>query len=206
MKEKIHYVIEAVLAVAVIILFVLQFSNYKQSAPANVASDSFTVASPMPIAFIDVDSLISNYTYSIDLNEQITKKYENSRANLTEKLRKLQSEVVDFQRKVETNSFLSQERLEAEQRRLMKKDQDLQELQAQMSQELGEEQMRINEALRETIISQLREFNKDRSYQIIYGKKNDNILYADDVYDITGEVIEYLNRQYTASPSAKANE
>ncbi|MDR2681386.1 MAG: OmpH family outer membrane protein [Tannerella sp.] len=203
MKEKVHYVIEAVLAVAVIILFVLQFSNNRKLTPAAVASGNSAVESPMPIAFIDVDSLISNYTYSIDLNEQITKKYENSRANLTEKFRKLQSEVVDFQRKVDTGSFLSRERLEAEQQRLMKKEQELQELQAQMSQELGEEQLRINEALRETIISQLREFNKAKGFQVIYGKKNDNILFADNVYDITGEVIEYLNRLYTSPSSAK---
>ncbi|MDR1115137.1 MAG: OmpH family outer membrane protein [Tannerella sp.] len=204
MKEKIHYVIEAVLAVAVIFLFVLQFSGNKKSTTANVAvtSGNFAAGDPMPIAFIDVDSLMSNYIYSIDLNEQITKKYENSRASLTEKLRKLQTEVTDFQRKVDTGSFLSTERLEAEQQRLMKKDQDLQELQAQMSQELGEEQLRMNKELRKTIILQLQEFNKSKGYQIVYGKMNDNILYADNTYDITGEVIEFLNRHYASSPSA----
>lgn len=206
MKEKVHYVIEAVLAVAVIILFILQFSDHGKSAPAAVTSDSSVAGSTMPIAFIDVDSLMSNYTYSIDLNEQMTKKFENSHANLTEKLRKLQSEVADFQRKVDTGSFLSRERLEAEQQRLMKKDRDLQELQAQMSQELSEEQLRMNVELRRTVISQLREFNKGKGYQIVYGKLNDNILYADDSYNITGEVIEYLNRQHASSPAAKTNE
>jgi outer membrane protein len=204
MKEKVHYVIEAVLAVAVIILFVLQFSGNKKPAAANVAVTGGIPAAgnPMPVAFIDVDSLMSNYHYSVDLNEQIIKKYENSRASLTEKLRKLQTEVADFQRKVDTGSFLSTERLEAEQQRLMKKDQDLQELQAQMSQELGDEQLRMNKELRRTIILQLQEFNKDKGYQIVYGKMNDNILYADAAYDITGEIIEYLNRQYASSPSA----
>jgi outer membrane protein len=208
MKEKIHYVIEAVLAVAVVVLFVLQFSGNKKSTPADAAATGDDSASgiSMPIAFIDVDSLMSNYTYSIDLNEQITKKYENSRANLTEKLRKLQSEVADFQRKVETNAFISRERAEAEQQRLMKNDQDLQQLQAQMSQELGEEQLRMNEELRKNIIRQLREYNKDKGYQIVYGKMNDNILYADDAYNITGEVIEFLNRQHASSPAAKPEE
>jgi outer membrane protein len=208
MKERIHYVIEAVLVVAVVILFVLQFSGNTRPAAANVAAaDNVSAAGGiMPVAFIDVDSLMSNYTYSIDLNEQITKKYENSRANLTEKLRKLQSEVADFQRKVETNAFLSRERAEAEQQRLMKKDQDLQALQAQMSQELGEEQLRMNEELRKTIIELLREYNKDKGYQIVYGKMNDNILYAHDDYNITGAVIEFLNSRHAASPAAKTDE
>ncbi len=209
MKEKVHYVIEAVLVVAVIILFILQFSDGKKSVVddnASVVEDGSVSKHSMLVAFVDVDSLISSYTYSIDLNEQITRKFENSRASLTEKLRKLQAEAADFQRKAETGAFLSPERMESEQQRLMKKDQELQELQAQMSQELGEEQLRINEELRNTIVSQLREYNKEKGYNIIYGKKNDNILYADDAYNITREVIDYLNRQRASSPAAKTDE
>ncbi|MDR0744247.1 MAG: OmpH family outer membrane protein [Tannerella sp.] len=208
MKEKVHYVIEAALAVAVIILFILQFSGDKKLTIADIAvSDGSAVSeSTMPIAFIDVDSLMSNYIYSIDLNEQITKKFENSRASLTEKLRKLQSDATDFQRKAETGAFLSRERMEAEQQRIMKRDQELQELQAQMSQELGEEQLRMNEELRKTIITHLTEFNKSKGYHIVYGKMNDNILYANDAYNITGEVIDFLNRQHASSPAAKTDE
>ena len=38
MKEKLHYAIEAVLAVAVIILFVFQFSDNKKSSEIGRAS------------------------------------------------------------------------------------------------------------------------------------------------------------------------
>jgi outer membrane protein len=207
MKEKVHYVIEAVLSVAVLILFILQFSGGKKSIVTDVAVPDDNVAgSTMLIAYIDVDSLMSNYVYSIDLNEQITKKYENSRASLTEKLRKLQSDAADFQRKAETGAFLSRESMETQQQRLMQRDQDLQQLQAQMSQELSEEQMRMNEELRKTIITLLTEFNKSKGYHIVYGKINDNILYADDAYNITGEVIDFLNSRYASSPAAKTDE
>jgi outer membrane protein len=207
MKEKIHYVIEAVLGIAVIVLFVLFFSNNKKTNFSPTASlDSNAISHDvLPMAYIDVDSLMQKYTYSIELNEQITRKYENSRANLTEKLRKLQSEVADFQRKMETNSFLTQERAQSEQQRLIKKQDDLQKLEAQLSQELGEEQMRMNEDLRKTIISQLKEFNKGRGYHIVYGKVNDNILFADDTYNITREVIEFLNKNHEASSTEKVS-
>ncbi|MDR0573007.1 MAG: OmpH family outer membrane protein [Tannerella sp.] len=208
MKEKLHYAIETALFVAVVILFILQFSGNKKLSDTNavVSGDGTTSENVMPIAYIDVDSLMSNYTYSIDLNEQMTKKFENSRANLTEKTRKLQSEVADFQRKYETNSFLSRERAESEYQRITKKQEDLQKLEVQLSQELTDEQFRMNENLRKTIITQLREFNKGKGYQLVYGKMNDNILYADDAYNITAEVIEYLNRQYASSPAAKPGE
>ncbi len=208
MKEKLHYAIEAVLAVAVVVLFILQLSGGKKSSDTNavVSGDGAASENVMPIAYIDVDSLISNYTYSMDLNEQMTKKYENSRANLTEKTRKLQSEVAEFQRKYETGAFLSQERAQSEYQRVMKKQEDLQKLEVQLSQEFSEEQFSMNEDLRKTIISQLREFNKGKGYQMVYGKMNDNILYADDAFNITAEVIEYLNRQYVSSPVLKPSE
>ena len=203
MKEKLHYAIEAVLVVAVIILFVFHFSENKKSSNTDMSpAGGATSGESMPIAYIDLDSLLSNYTYSIDLNEQITKKVENSHASLTEKLRKLQSDAAEFQRKLETNAFLSQERAESERLRLMRKDEELQNLQAKMSQELGEEQMRTNEELRKTIISLLRAYNKNKGFHIVYGKMNDNILYADGAYNITAEVLDYFNKQYAASPIA----
>lgn len=203
MKEKIHYVIEAALGIAVIVLFALFFSNNrKTNVPGtnSLESGSLAAESSLPMAYIDVDSLMLKYQYSIDLNEQITRKYENSRANFTEKLRKLQSEAADFQRKVETGSFVSQESAQNQQQRLLKKDEELKQLEAQMSQELGEEQLRLNEDLRKKIISQLKEFNKNKGFYIIFGSLRDNILYADDVYNITNEAIAFLNKNHTTTP------
>jgi outer membrane protein len=198
MKEKIHYVIEAALGIAVIVLFALFFSGNRKIDVSETGSlDSSSYAgSSLPMAYINMDSLMLKYQYSIDLADQIARKYENSHANLTEKVRKLQSEANDFQRKVDTGSFLSQERAQSEQQRLMKKQEELQQLEAQLSQELGDEQMRLNEDLRKAIISHLKEFNKNKGYHIIFGNR-DNILYANDIYNITSEVIEFLNKNYT---------
>ncbi|MDR2384110.1 MAG: OmpH family outer membrane protein [Tannerella sp.] len=201
MKEKIHYVIEGALGIAVIVLFALFFSNNQKidlSGTSSLDSGSYA-GSLLPIAYVNVDSLTQKYQYSIDLSEQIARKFENSHANLTEKLRKLQSEAVDFQRKVDTRSFLSEERALAEQQRLVKKQEDLQQLEAQLSKELGDEQLRLNEDLRKTIITQLKEFNKNKSYHIIFGNMRDDILYANDIYDITNEVIDFLNKNYTST-------
>ena len=208
MKEKLHYAIEAVLVIAVIILFVLQFSNSKNSSNSgSTVSDGNAISGEfMPVAYIDIDSLWVNYTYSIDLNEQMVKKMENAKANLVEKGRKFEDEVADFRRKVETGAFISRERAESEQERILKKQGELQNLEAQLQQELGNENMRISEEIRKTIITQLREFNKDKNYQIIYGKMNDNILYSNEAYNITSEVIEFLNKQYSVSPVSKPSE
>ena len=104
----------------------------------------------------------------------------------------------EFQRKIENNAFLTRERAEQEQQRLLQKQQELQELDARLSQELMNEQQKLNEQLRDTVVAQLKVFNKDKGYQIIYSNTlGDNILLANDIYDITAEVLDYLNKNYS---------
>jgi Outer membrane protein len=204
MKEKLHFAIEAVLIVAVVILFVFQFSGNKKSPSVSVAASSgseYTPGASMPVAYIDLDSLILNYKYSIDMNDHLMDKSEKSRAELTEKQRKFQNDVQSFQSKAETGAFTSQERMDAEREKLIKAEQDLQTLSTKLSQEFAEEQARLNEGFRATIIAQLKEFNKDKTYHIVYGKTSDNILYADDAYNITTEILEYFNKKYAESPA-----
>ncbi|HPC27005.1 MAG TPA: OmpH family outer membrane protein, partial [Paludibacteraceae bacterium] len=124
------------------------------------------------------------------------KKQEDSRLTINMKARELQNEMNEFQKKLENNAFLSRERAEQEQSRLIKKQQDLQKLDAQLSQKLLEEQQKMSEQLRDSINAFLKEFNKDKKYHIILSNtSNDNILYAVDGYDITSEVIKQLNQR-----------
>ena len=195
--KNINYVINGVLAVAVVILYIMQFSGKKESNIARTFTSTGDTTALLPIAYVNVDSLLLNYNYSKDLNEIILKKQENSRANITQKARSLQSEMQDFQRKIENNAFLTRERAEQEQQRLLKKQQELQDLDNQLAQELMQEQQKLNEQLRDTIVAQLKVFNQSRGYQIIFSNTlGDNILLADPVYDITSEFLEVLNKNY----------
>lgn len=197
--KNINYVINGVLAVAVVILYIMQFSGKKGSSVTRTFASAGDTTALLPIAYVNVDSLLLNYNYSKDLNEIILKKQENSRANITQKARSLQGEMQDFQRKVENNAFLTRERAEQEQQRLLNKQQELQNLDNQLAQELMQEQQKLNEQLRDTVVSQLKAFNLGRGYQVVFSNTvGDNILLAGDSYDITGELLEYLNKNYSS--------
>lgn len=200
--KNINYVINGVLAVAVVILFVMQFSGKKESNVERTFSPGEDSTGLLPIAYVNVDSLLQNYNYSKDLNEIILKKSENSRANINQKANALRSEMADFQRKVENNAFLTRERAEQEQQRLMNKQQELQKLDNDLAQELGAEQQKLTEQLRDTLVAQVKLFNQSKGFQIILSNTmGDNILYAGDSYNITSELIDFLNKSY--SPSSK---
>ena len=198
--KNINYVINGVLAVAVVILYIMQFSGKKESNIARTFTSTGDTTALLPIAYVNVDSLLLNYNYSKDLNEIILKKQENSRANITQKALSLQSEMQDFQRKIENNAFLTRERAEQEQQRLLKKQQELQDLDNQLAQELMQEQQKLNEQLRDTIVAQLKVFNQGRGYQVVFSNTmGDNILLAGQAYDITAELLEQLNMNYSSA-------
>ena len=105
----------------------------------------------------------------------------------------------EFQRKLEANAFLSRERAEQEQSRLLKRQEDLRELDGQLSQQLMQVQQKMSEQLRDTINSFLKEYNKDQKYQLILSNtSSDNILYATEGLDITPEITDLLNKRYAA--------
>lgn len=201
-KNSINYVVNGVLLVAVIILFILQFTGGKGAGAANknALQGGDSIAAVMPIAYVNLDSLLINYTYAIEAREKLMNKEETMRATLTEKVRSFESEAQDFQRKLNNNGFLTRERAETVGQQLEKKRQDLEELNAKMSQEFQQEQNTLNQQVTETIMEQLRNYNQGKKYQMILSNMmNDNILLADQTYDITQEVIGYLNKNYTPS-------
>ncbi|HQF11673.1 MAG TPA: OmpH family outer membrane protein, partial [Paludibacteraceae bacterium] len=126
------------------------------------------------------------------------KKQEDSRLTINSRARELQNEMNEFQRKLENNAFLSRERAEQEHTRLLKKQQELQNLDGQLTQQLLQEQQKMSEELRDTINAFLKEYNKDGRYEIIFSNTTgDNILFASKSYDITDEVVKLLNERFS---------
>ena len=194
-----NYIINGVLGIAVIILFILHFTGKKSASTdkAAIVGDSTVVR--LPIAYINTDSLLLNYGYAKDLNETLLRKAESSRANLNQKGNKLKADMLEFQRKYDNNAFLTPERAQQEHESLMKRQQELQDQMERSQQELALEQMKMNQQMTDTVTAALEIFNKGPKYQIIFNNVggNSTMLLADNAYNITAEVTEYLNKRYT---------
>jgi outer membrane protein len=206
MKNNNAYIIGAILAVAILILYILHFTSTpgkngaKKGDLVTMMSDSSIT---LPVAYVNVDSLLMNYNFAKDLNEALMRTEESSRASLTQKERQLNAAAQEFQRKLQNNAFLSQERAEQEQQRILRMQQEYQQMAERLSQEFALEQQKLNMELSDTVKVRLVEFNKDKGYQIIYSNTgSDNILFADDKYDITKEVTEFLNKKYGPATSS----
>lgn len=194
--NKNQIICNSVFAVAIIALFVLYFFPYQKKL-AEPEVKPVSAEERVPVAYINLDSLLQNYTFAIEANEKLMSKQEDARLKLNTRARSLQSEMVDFQRKLDNNAFLSRERAENEQNRLMKKQQELQDLEAKLTQDIVAENQALNMQLADTLDAFLKEFNADGRYHIIFtNTQRDNILQAHPAYDISSEVIEALNSRY----------
>jgi outer membrane protein len=194
-----NYIISGILAVAIIILYILQFSQNESKTQANSNPfDSDSVNFKLPIAYIRTDSLLNNYRFSNDLNETMLKKMEDQQVIVNQRSQKFQQEVMDYQQKAQLNAFYSPERRQQEETRLSRQQEELEKFTGQTRQNLALEQMKIQQQLQDTILSALKLYNTPQKYQVILSNTNfDNLFYADDAYDITQEVIEFLNARYT---------
>ncbi len=204
--KKSNLILNIILIVAVATLYVLYFSFHpKAETEKAVCTTENAGNSQLPIAFINVDSLLMQYEYSIDLNDQLMRKRENSQASYNQKARQFEQEAAEFQRKLENNAFLSEQRARSEQERLLKKQQDLQELDQRLSNELAVEMQNMNMRLQDSIYNYLNEYNKVKNYHLIISNtNNDNILIGAPAYDITQEVLDALNARYNAKSSGKS--
>jgi outer membrane protein len=160
--------------------------------------------SGMKIAFVEVDSLMTQYDFAKDYSVTLQKRSNNARNTLAQKTSELQAAVNNFQQKLQNNGFTSREQAQSVQAGIERRQRDLQELQARLENELASETQKFNEALRDSLNNFLTSYNKDKKFDLILSKAGDNILYADRRHDITKDIINGLNKRY--KPAAKKEE
>jgi outer membrane protein len=157
----------------------------------------------LKIAFVEVDSLMTQYDFAKDYSVTLQKKSNNARNTLNQKSSELQAAVANFQQKLQNNGFTSREQAESVQAGIERRQRDLQELQARLENELANETQKFNQALRDSLNSFLASYNKDKKYDMILSKAGDNILFADRKFDITKDIINGLNKRYKPAPAKK---
>ena len=163
-----------------------------------------TTGEGIKIAFVEVDSLMTQYDFAKDYSVTLQKKSNNARNTLTSKGNALQAAVNNFQQKLNNNGFQSREQAASVQSAIERQQRDLQELQARLENELATETAKFNEALRDSLQNFLKDYNADKHFDLILSKAGDNILLGSNKLDITQDVINGLNKRYKPAPKNAA--
>lgn len=194
MKKK-NFIVNGLLALTVMTAFTQCDNNKGTTTNTGNAAPTGGV-SELKIAYVEIDSLLTQYNFCKDLNEAMMRKQENVNATLNEKMKALDNEVREFERKYNNHVF-TPERAQQEQARLLKMRQDLEAQHQRLMAELQQENDKNSMQLRDSINSFLKEYNKTKGYSLIISNTGaDNLLYADPSLNITKEIIEGLNKRY----------
>ena len=178
-------------------------SNPQMDQKANVSAKA--AAGDMKIAYVEVDSIMSQYKFCKEYSLILQKKGQNIQNTLAQKQQALQAAAANFQQKVQQNAY-TREQAEGVNASLQKQSNDLQMLNQRLSAEFQNETDQFNKALRDSIQHYLASYNKDKKYSIIFSKQGDNLLYADKAYDITNDIIAGLNKAYKGKATDKKDE
>ncbi len=199
--KNISYIINGVLAVAIIILFILVLKSNETADKSAEAVSLFSKSDSshiIPVAYVTIDSIITKYKYAIDENARLFEEWKKMTAVLEGKEKEFQREVTAFKKRLERNAFIGQDEYDQERTRLERLQISYEELKQKHLNERAEEDAVVNAAVADSIITNIRLYNETANYHIIFSNtRHDNILVAGKEYDVTDEVINLLNSRYT---------
>ena len=182
-------------------LFAMTACN-QQAPKVDEKSEAAPTNSELKIAFVEVDSIMSQYEFCKEYSKILEKKGQNIQNTIAQKGQNLQAAANKFQQDLQNNKY-TQQQAEAVNAGLQKQQADLQALQQRLGSDFQAETDKFNAALRDSIQHFLAKYNKDKKYSLILSKAGDNILFADKAYDVTNEVIAGLNKAYKKNAAKK---
>lgn len=198
------WIVNIFLMVGLIVLYVLHFSSKSEGQPQKAGQPLTAEQITGPrIAFIDSDTLMVQY----EMVSEMVKSFEASTRVKEATMRKRQNEfelkVNDFQQRVQSGS-ISMEIAQITEQQLMTEQQELMSLRDELSDQLAKEEFDMNVQLLDIVSIFLEDYNRTKQYDLIFNfKKGTNLFIANQVYDITPEVIELLNQEYQLKSQKK---
>ena len=206
-KNKMKIKFLSSICFSLIALFVASTTSCGGNASGNdgVVADSAESTKNLKIAYVLIDTLTSQYELYKEASENFQNKRNNAEARITKKGQSFAMQLEQFQNKLRSNQ-LTQMQAEKEQARLQKLQQDLQDLETSLSASLQEEYQKELQALTDTIQTFMSVYAKEKGFDFVLCKSSgiDNVLYANEEYDVTSEVVAALNERYFTQKAAEA--
>ena len=178
------------------VLFYLHFTHTEKLKQVSVAANKGG-QNGFKIAYFDIDSLQSNYTFYKDALEEMKGKESAANTELQDIKARFQRRIQQLQEKGPT---MSQAEGEAAQREVAKMEQDYRKREAQLQESLQNQQMDMTKLMRKQIEDYLAEYNKQKGYAYIFSYEPGFIMYyKDSLYDITSDLVQGLNNKYKST-------
>jgi outer membrane protein len=174
-----------------LVIIAIAFSIISCNKTAEVASTK--------TAYVDTSKLMIEYTEAKDIEAKYKAKSEEMGRELEAEIAKFKAEAASFQKDAQMNGQAWAQQKGAE---LQKREQQLQYAQQSIAQQLQQESGVEIDSVVSSVKKFIKSYGKEKGYSYIYGTGDAaSVLYAEDKYDITKEIIKLLNDKYKSSKS-----
>ena len=148
-------------------------------------------------AYVDTSELMKQYTEAKDLEAKYKAQAEEKGRQLEAEIARFKQDAASFQSQAQANGQAWAQQKGAE---LQKREQQLGYAQQALTQQLQQESGKEMDSLVSGVKKFIKTYGKEKGYSYIYGTGDAaSILYAEDKYDITKDIIKELNDKYKAA-------
>jgi outer membrane protein len=155
-------------------------------------------------AYVDTSELMKQYTEAKDLEAKYKAQADEKGRQLEAEIARFKQEAAGFQAQAQANGQAWAQQKGAE---LQKREQQLGYAQQALTQQLQQESGKEMDSLVSGVKKFIKTYGKEKGYSYIYGTGDAaTILYAEDKYDITKDIIKALNDKYKTAASAPKEE
>lgn len=152
-------------------------------------------------AYVDTSVLMKEYTEAKDLEAKYKGQAEEKGRQLQAEITRFKQDAANFQSQAQANGQAWAQQRGAE---LQKREQQLGYAQQALSQQLQQESGVEMDSLVSGVKKFIKEYGKKNGYSYIYGTGDAaTVLYAEEKYDITKDIIKALNDKYKAAPKTE---
>ena len=200
--KRINLIINIVLAAAVIALFVLQFTGNKpekkNDIEGNFASNPSTLTGEMRIAYINMDSIMLNWSLYSDYQDELGQKQQEMESDFAGRTQTFYQSVQDAQYKIE-RQLVTRAEAQQLQQQLQVEEQNLMNLQNDYTAQLQEESLVKNRKLIDALERYVKGYSMENGYHYIFSYQfGGNLLFGEQQFDISADVIKGLNETYSS--------
>jgi len=192
--------LNVVLIIAVAGLYFLHFTGNKSSKNevSSVGVNKEDVGD-YAIAYVDIDTLVSNYDLYKAKVEELTQKRNESDAELQVRSNSFDREVQDYRNKL-SKGLITRTKAQMLEQELAQKQQELYAMGESLQRQLLEEEQVMYRQVLNEVMEFLVEYNKDHNYKYIFSNTfGGQLLYTEKSLNITKDVLEGLNESYSKS-------
>lgn len=206
--KKANLIINAVLIIAIAVLYFLHFfTPAEESTPQKKqdkpAGEKIAMSTDLPIAYVNIDTLLNNMEMYADLTENLNTKQQRLESNFSSQYKSFEKEVNDFQEKVQKGLLTRREAQDLD-TQLSNRRVELENQRNNYLMELQEENLVSQNKVIDYIMDYLEEYNSDGEYRFIFSYSfGGGLLYASDALNITREVLVGINKKYAAEEASK---